>query len=100
MGGSLFDGELAIDRGVATDLSWLRETVPALGVPVFFVEGRHDHEAPAELAEQYFAELAAPSKELAWFEDSAHLPNTEERERFTRFMVEKVLPLAVRPGGR
>ncbi len=78
----------------------LRETVPALGVPVFFVEGRHDHEAPAELAEQYFAELTAPSKELVWFEDSAHLPHIEERERFTRFMVEKVLSLAVRPDGR
>jgi pimeloyl-ACP methyl ester carboxylesterase len=78
----------------------LQETVPELRVPVFFVEGRHDHESPAELAEQYFAALAAPSKELVWFENSAHLPNAEEKERFTRFMVEQVLPVATRHDGR
>ncbi|WP_298584637.1 alpha/beta fold hydrolase [uncultured Kocuria sp.] len=77
----------------------LRETVPELRVPVFFVEGRHDHEAPAELAEQYFDALAAPSKELVWFEDSAHLPHAEERDRFTRFMVERVRPVATRHDG-
>lgn len=75
-------------------------SVPELRIPVFFVEGRNDHEAPAELAEQYFAALAAPSKELIWFEDSAHLPNAEERDRFTRFMAEKVLPVATRHDGR
>lgn len=78
----------------------LQQRVPELEVPVFFVEGRHDHESPAELAERYFAALVAPSKELVWFEHSAHLPNAEEKDRFIRFMVEKVLPIAARHDSR
>jgi pimeloyl-ACP methyl ester carboxylesterase len=72
----------------------LSASVPRLEVPVFLVEGRHDHEAPAEIAERYFSVLQAPSKELVWFERSAHLPNVEERARFDRLMVERVLPIA------
>ena len=72
--------------------------VPKLAIPVFFMEGRHDHEVPSDIAEQYFESLEAPSKELTWFEKSAHLPNSEERERFNQVMIEKVLPVAVRRG--
>jgi pimeloyl-ACP methyl ester carboxylesterase len=64
-------------------------------VPVFFMEGRHDHEVPAAIAARYFDLIRAPSKEWTWFEQSAHMPNTEERDLFNRVMVEKVLPLAV-----
>jgi pimeloyl-ACP methyl ester carboxylesterase len=115
LGGLLFSREYTLGdrinffRGImgSMELLWpellevnLQETVPELAVPVFFVEGRHDHESPAELAEEYFDALSAPSKELVWFEHSAHLPNAEERDRFTRFMVEKVLPVATRHDGR
>jgi pimeloyl-ACP methyl ester carboxylesterase len=72
----------------------LSRTTTELEVPVFFAEGRHDWEAPSEIAERYFHVLQAPSKELVWFEGSAHMPNTEERNRFTGMMVEKVLPIA------
>ena len=68
--------------------------VPQLDVPVFFMEGRFDHEAPEENAVRYFDALRAPSKELIWFEHSAHLPNWEEPVRFNRILVEKVLPIA------
>lgn len=68
--------------------------VPEIKIPVFFMEGRYDHEVPAELAERYFRRLSAPAKELIWFESSAHLPNSEQREEFNRIMIEKVLPLA------
>jgi esterase/lipase len=57
-------------------------------------EGRHDMESPSQVAARYFEALRSPAKELLWFEHSAHLPNTEERDRFNRFMIEKVLPLA------
>jgi pimeloyl-ACP methyl ester carboxylesterase len=70
--------------------------VPELRVPVFLVEGRHDHEAPSGLAAQYFDVLRAPSKELIWFERSAHMPNWEEAGRFTEFMVTAVRPLCER----
>lgn len=65
---------------------------PKLDVPVFFVLGRHDYEAPAIIAENYFNNLIAPSKELFWFEHSAHLPNTEENERFDEVLIKQILP--------
>jgi pimeloyl-ACP methyl ester carboxylesterase len=80
---------------LATDLF---TSVPELKVPAFFLEGRYDQEAPAGLAEQYFRALRAPSKELVWFGESAHLPNSEQRDLFREFMLGKVLPLAVRTG--
>jgi pimeloyl-ACP methyl ester carboxylesterase len=72
----------------------LFESVPELKVPVFFMEGRHDHESPSGIAERYFNALRAPAKELIWFDRSAHLPNAEERDLFNRIMVEKILPIA------
>ncbi len=67
---------------------------PEVRVPVWFCLGRHDHEVPATLSARYFEALKAPSKQLVWFENSAHLPNTEERDAFNRLMVETVLPVA------
>ena len=72
----------------------LSESVPEFKVPVFFVEGRYDRECPCEVAERYFESVTAPSKELIWFDRSAHLPNSEERDQFNRLMVTKVRPLA------
>jgi esterase/lipase len=68
-------------------------------VPAFFIEGRHDHEVPSEIAARYFAALRAPSKELIWFENSAHMVNSEERESFDSVLIEKVRPIAVGGGG-
>lgn len=72
----------------------LFESVPEIRVPVFLLEGRYDHECPSEIAERYFDSIKAPSKELIWFDKSAHLPNSEERDLFNKVMVEKVLPIA------
>lgn len=71
-------------------------SAPEFAIPVFFMEGRHDREVPSEVAARYFDSISAPSKELIWFEESAHMPNSEERERFNQIMLEKVLPVAVR----
>jgi len=70
----------------------LIETVLEVEVPVLFVEGRYDHMAPVEVAERYFSSLVAPTKEWALFENSAHFPHWEERERFHRLLVNTVLP--------
>jgi pimeloyl-ACP methyl ester carboxylesterase len=75
----------------------LFERVPELKIPVFIVAGRFDHEVPSEVAARYFDSLRAPSKELVWFERSAHMPQFEEPGLFTRMMVERVLPLTNRP---
>ena len=42
----------------------LFESVPDLKIPVFFAEGRFDHEVPSDIAARYFESLRAPSKEL------------------------------------
>jgi pimeloyl-ACP methyl ester carboxylesterase len=66
-------------------------------VPVYFLEGRYDYEAPAVLAERYFQLLKAPRKELIWFERSAHFVNTEEADAFNRFFVDRLLQETHRP---
>jgi pimeloyl-ACP methyl ester carboxylesterase len=42
--------------------------------------------------------LKAPSKELVWFENAAHMVNSEERELFCKVLVEKVRAVAL--GGK
>jgi len=49
------------------------ESVRKVDVPVYFLVGRHDYNAPFELTEAYYEQLQAPQgKQLIWFEDSAH----------------------------
>ncbi len=49
------------------------ESAPRIEVPVFFLEGRLDANAPSELAQAYYDRLRAPQgKQLIWFEESAH----------------------------
>lgn len=78
----------------------LFSSTPELKVPVFLMEGRYDREVPSEIAARYFDSLTAPSKELIWFGKSAHLPNSEERDQFSKIMIERVRPLAAHPGAR
>ncbi len=70
--------------------------VPKLDVPVWFMLGRHDYEVPATLAEQYFNMLQASQKSLIWFENSAHLPNTEERDLFNSILINQILPVVLK----
>jgi pimeloyl-ACP methyl ester carboxylesterase len=59
-----------------------RKSVPSLEVPVYIFAGKHDYQVPYELSKQYFDLLGAPHKEFVWFENSAHLLNFEEPEKF------------------
>lgn len=65
------------------DINLIRE-VPQLAVPVFLFLGRHDHTAPPELSEEFYASLQAPHKEVIWFEESAHTPDLDEPAKFQR----------------
>ena len=64
----------------------LKKQVPSVKVPVYFMLGRHDYEVPSVLAEQYFKLIDAPRKELIWFDNSAHLANIEENEKFNAIL--------------
>jgi len=64
----------------------LPKTAPKLKVPVYFMLGRHDFNAPYPLAVKHFNNLKAPYKKIIMFENSAHLPCFEEPEKFNRVM--------------
>jgi proline iminopeptidase len=69
----------------------LRTAAPRLEVPVVLVQGRHEARGRAELADAWFAQLEAPSKQLVVFERSGHRPMFEEPDRFFEVMTEQVL---------
>lgn len=70
----------------------LFEQAPEIDVPVFFLVGRHDIIVSHYLANKYFQELSAPQgKKLFWFEESAHRPFSEEKEKFLEIM-RKIIP--------
>lgn len=60
----------------------LQEKVSSLDVPVYFFLGRHDYQAPSKIAEMYAKVLKADTMEVVWFEESAHMCNIEEEEKF------------------
>jgi pimeloyl-ACP methyl ester carboxylesterase len=65
-----------------------RTGVPELDVPGFLAQGRHEAPGRARPAEQWFAALDAPIKELSVFETSGHRPLFEQPAQFHRFMVD------------
>jgi pimeloyl-ACP methyl ester carboxylesterase len=60
----------------------LAVALPRIDVPVVIVQGRHDQVAPGAAAERYARLLQAPSKQLVWFENSAHTPHLSEPGKF------------------
>jgi pimeloyl-ACP methyl ester carboxylesterase len=66
----------------------LVDSVPRLHVPVVMVQGRLDQVAPGDAAQQYFDSLGAPTKQLVWFENSAHTPQLEEPEKFRELLMQ------------
>jgi pimeloyl-ACP methyl ester carboxylesterase len=69
-----------------------REQVTQLEVPVYFLIGRHDVNAPPVLTEEYYEVLNAPHKELIWFERSGHNPWVTESAAFVEVIVNQILP--------
>lgn len=67
----------------------LPELVTGLEIPCYFVMGKYDYMTAALSAKAYFDTLTAPKKEFVLFEDSAHYPQFEEKERFSRWMTER-----------
>lgn len=68
-----------------------REQATQLEVPVYFLIGRHDVNAPPALAEEYYEVLSAPQKEWIWFEHSGHNPWVTESDAFVDVVVNKIL---------
>jgi pimeloyl-ACP methyl ester carboxylesterase len=60
-------------------------------MPYYIFQGRRDENTPASLIQDYYDAIAAPDKDLIWFEHSAHGPLGEEPELFKQRVREKFL---------
>ena len=65
--------------------------VPKLGVPVYFLHGRHDYTVSYPLARAYLERLEAPLKRFYTYEESAHSPVFEEPEGTRMILTRDVL---------
>lgn len=60
-------------------------------LPIYFLIGRYDYTANADLSRSYFNAIVAPAKGFYLFENSAHSPLFEEPERATAILLHDVL---------
>jgi pimeloyl-ACP methyl ester carboxylesterase len=60
----------------------LAQTLPRLDVPIVMVQGRLDQVGPGDAAQRYVDLMTAPTKQLVWFQKSAHTPHLEEPAKF------------------
>ena len=65
----------------------LFEDFPVSPIPVHILAGRHDHETPSEVAEDYYNFLEAPAKSFTWFENSAHDIYFDESEKTNQELI-------------
>jgi pimeloyl-ACP methyl ester carboxylesterase len=87
--GKLTSGVSALwDEALETDLP---ETLPTIGVPVYFLHGAHDYTVSNPLAKAYLDRIQAPTKGFYTFQDSAHSPMFEEPDRMLRILRKDVL---------
>jgi len=63
------------------------EDIKELKVPVYFIVGKYDYHTPTAMVEKFYNQLKAPKKELISFENSAHVPQLEENERFNKTII-------------
>lgn len=73
-------------------------SVKRLDCPVILFNGRDDYNVSSELAAEWFGRLQAPSKQLVWFERSAHVMFTEEPGKTLVSLVRYARPIAERAG--
>jgi pimeloyl-ACP methyl ester carboxylesterase len=93
-----FRGMAAAQAALLPELAALdlTHTLTRLNAPIVMAQGRHDQVAPASAAQRYAELLEAPSKQLVWFEHSAHMPHLEEPERFRNLLAQVRLGLPAR----
>lgn len=66
----------------------LPDIVDHLEIPTYFVTGKYDYMTTANAARDYFDVLSAPIKDFIVFNESAHYPQFEEKEKFVKWLNE------------
>ena len=82
--GMTFSQQVVVPQ--AMDYNLFRD-FPVSLIPVHFFAGRHDHQTPGELAEEYYNFLEAPAKSFTWFENSGHSMIWDEVDKTTEELI-------------
>lgn len=69
----------------------LKEEVPELSVPVYFIEGKNDYTVSFRACKEYFDVLKDSKKELIPIENCAHNPIVEKTDEVSSILIDKVL---------
>ncbi|SDM92254.1 alpha/beta hydrolase [Bacillus sp. OK048] len=64
----------------------LPSKVTELELPFYFIMGKYDYMTSSNAAKKYFDRIEADRKEFIAFEQSAHYPQFEEKEKFYQWM--------------
>ena len=92
--GNEFSEPYLLPEVLSLDLNRIRK----LDCPLIIFAGRFDFNVNSQVAAEWFAKVKAPSKGFVWFENSAHLPMTEEPGKFLISLVRYARPIAERAG--
>lgn len=68
-----------------------------LEVPVYLAQGRHEAPGRQLLAQEWFAQLRAPSKDLTYFKTSGHRPLWEQPAQFHDLLTDVLVETAPTP---
>ena len=68
----------------------LFDKIKSFQVPVHFIQGKLDGIAPYQTAVAFYDYLQAGTKSFSAFENSAHMPQYEEPEKFVKLLDEKI----------
>jgi pimeloyl-ACP methyl ester carboxylesterase len=74
-----------------------RTQATSLEVPVYLAQGRHEAPGRQLLAQEWFKQLRAPSKQLTYFETSGHRPMWEQPVQFHDLMATVLAETAPTP---
>ncbi|WP_199242856.1 alpha/beta hydrolase [Vitiosangium sp. GDMCC 1.1324] len=90
--------ELSVERLLSAVLTADLQHVKRLKTQLILFLGRHDYNLSATVAAEWFASVKAPSKQLVWFEQSAHELMAEEPGKALLSLIRHARPIAERAG--
>jgi pimeloyl-ACP methyl ester carboxylesterase len=94
-----FDNLMMKGLNFSTNSMWdeinninITKEIQSFKVPVYFFEGKYDMATPTVLVKNFFSSLdAEKGKKLIIFENSAHIPMIEEKEKYEDLLINVVL---------
>lgn len=80
---------LACSKILASEMLQIKflEDIKELEVPIYFIMGKYDYHTPTVVVEKFYNQLQAPKKDFILFENSAHVPQLEENEKFNKTLI-------------